>query len=95
MIIFKMTYKEREVILIDLQVEKMRLLYQSYERKRETFIIKDYYCLHLCSVFSLSRGREGFLRYMHGHLHNVQVINKCSTEQKDFNFRHLEAERSF
>ena len=33
MIIFKMTYKEREVILIDLQVEKMRLLYQSYERK--------------------------------------------------------------
>ena len=41
MIIFKMTYKEREVILIDLQVEKMRLLYQSYERKRETFIIKD------------------------------------------------------
>ena len=32
-----MTYKEREVILIDLQVEKMRLLFQSYERKRLSF----------------------------------------------------------
>ena len=39
--------------------------------------------IYAASVFSLSRGREGFLRYMHGHLHNLQVINKCPTEQKE------------
>ena len=76
----------------------MRLLYQSYERKWETFIKR--LIAYIYAAFILWVKAEVFLRDGHHHIQQVMSSTvfdraKGRTSSEDLNFRHLEAERSF